>query len=242
VSEAPALDYPVRLYMDESGNGNEGLPLIVGAITTDVDAENIETEVRQLYETLSARRPLKGLPSFEEFRRNGFHAKNDPIEVASPFLELLQQVAGFKAYIYITDRSGLPALSEDRQIEHLYAMLVADNLIKYRAHSDVFCFMEENSSIRNLVRTLPNIAAERATARLGHHVHLPTLHVEMVKKQDAMSLAIIDYIMSAVSRWARKNYDRDVAAREYRGFLEIEPTISLLYSVERGVLLNRKII
>lgn len=226
--------------MDESGNGNRDLPLIVGAIATDVDADDIEAEVRRLYEELSARRALSGLTSFEEFRRNGFHAKNDPIEVATPFLELIQKIIGFKTYVYFSDRSSLSHLSELQQIEHLYGILVADNLIRYRAHSEIYCVIEENSELRGLARTLPALSAEKVFARLGREVPLPVLHVSMVKKGESMSLAIIDYVMMAVSRWIRVDYSRDIAKREYRNFREIAPTLSLLYSVERGMLMNRK--
>jgi len=62
----------------------------------------------------------------------------------------------------------------------------------------------------------------------------------MVQKGESMSLAIIDYVMMAVSRWIRSEYSRDISKREYRAFREISPTLSLLYSLESGLLLNRK--
>lgn len=234
-------DYPMKLYMDESGNGNRNLPLLVGAIATDVDAADVENEIRHLYQELSARRSLSGLPSFEEFRKNGFHAKNDPFEISIPFLELIQKSIGFKAYVYFTDRSNHSNSPEPDQIEHLYSILVADNLIRYRFHSEVYCLIEENSELRDLVRKLPSLATKMAAERLGRNISLPPLHVKMIKKSDAMSLAIIDYIMMAISRWIRKGYTRDVKDRDYRYFREIQPTLSLLYSVEQGMLLNRKV-
>ena len=238
---APTVhDYPLTLYMDESGNGNRDLPLLVGAIATDVDTEDIEAEIRGLYEELSARRALSGLPSFEEFRRNGFHAKNDPPEVRTPFLEFIQKTVGFKAYVYFTDRTSSPNLSEPQQIEQLYAILVADNLIRYRTHPKISCVIEENSELRRLVRTLPELANSKALERLGREVPLPALRVRMVQKGESMSLAIIDYVMMAVSRWIRSEYSRDISKREYRAFREISPTLSLLYSLESGLLLNRK--
>ncbi len=241
VDVAANSGYPLKIYMDESGNGNKDLPLIVGAIVTEVDADSIESEIRHLYEELSARRALRGLSTFEEFRKNGFHAKNDPPEISTPFLELIQRAIGFKAYVYFTDRSTFVNLSEAQQIEQLYAILVADLLIRYRSRSEIYCLLEENSELRKLVRTLPDLAARKVVDRLGRSVDLPTLRVSMVKKQEVMSLAVIDYVMMAVSRWVRINYSRDVSDRKYRGFREIAPVLSVLYSAESGLLLNRKV-
>ncbi|MCX2733499.1 hypothetical protein OOZ19_24920 [Saccharopolyspora sp. NFXS83] len=231
--------YPVKLYMDESGNGNQRDPLLVGGIVADIESESLESEVEQLYENLAARRYLRGYESFEKFREHGFHASSDSVEISVPFFRLIQESVAFKAYVYITDRSGLSPLSEVEQIKELYAALVSDNLIRYRREEEVFCYIEENSSLREFARQLPLIAPRKAVEKLGRKVSLPTLRVEMVKKREKILVSIIDYIMMAISRWARDQYLRDITKRGYRNFREVESTISLLYSVEHGVLLNR---
>jgi hypothetical protein len=233
-------DYPLKMYMDESGNGNKDLPLIVGAIATDVDADNLEFEIKRLYEELSARRAYRGWPSFEDFRKNGFHAKNDPVEISAPFMELIQRNIGFKAYLYITDRSTPPELTESAQIELLYSTLLADNLIRHQSRAEILCFIEENNSIGNLPKILPNLATRRAEERLEGATRLPILRVSMIKKQEAMSMALIDYIMSAVSRWVRSGYTTEISEYGYRSFRAVESAISVLYSLERGLFFNRK--
>ena len=59
----------VKIFMDESGNGHPSLPLIVGAVELGEDADDIEEQIRNLYENLSSRRSLAGLRSFEEYCR-----------------------------------------------------------------------------------------------------------------------------------------------------------------------------
>src|SRR5580692_7029832 len=82
----------VKLFMDESGNGNDSQPLIVGAVELGDDADDVEEQVRALYKRLSARSNLAGMPGFEEFCKEGFHSATDPVEVSVPFLELIRCV------------------------------------------------------------------------------------------------------------------------------------------------------
>jgi len=243
ISDAQGFDpsSPIKFYMDESSNGHEDLPLLVGVLVTDIDADEIEVQVQSLYRRLAARRTLQGWRSFERFREKGFHAAEDLPEISVPFIELIQQQMGFKAYVAITDRRTLSSATEPQQIEYMYELLISDNLIRYRGHPEILCYIEENDALSGLTRSLPANAQRRATEKLGKTGPLPTLKVEMRRKQALMSIAIIDYIMMAVSRWARIGYKRDPSLREYRTFRQIEPTISLLYSLEDGVLSSRKV-
>ena len=53
-------------------------------------------------------------------------------------------------------------------------------------------------------------------------------------------MAIVDYVMSAVSRWLRKDRTTDPGEYAYRAFREIEPFLSVLYSFEHGRISSRK--
>jgi hypothetical protein len=61
----------------------------------------------------------------------------------------------------------------------------------------------------------------------------------MAAKKEAMPLAIVDYIMLAISRWIRSDSKVDPADRNYRAFREVEPSISVLYSLEQGLISSR---
>jgi hypothetical protein len=231
----------VKLYMDESGNGQPSQPLIVGAVETDEDSEEIERRIQELYRSLSARRSLNGLRSFEDFRKHGFHASTDPLEISGPFLELIQDLS-FKAYISVTDRTDTRAGdTEPEKLGFMYENLLGDLLIRHRKKSDLQCCIEQNDDIKQLVRKLPDNATRRAHEKLGRKISLPRLNVVMVTKTQAMSMAIIDYIMLAVSRWIRSDYSTTPADRSYRAFREVEPFISVLYSLEQGLISSRKV-
>jgi hypothetical protein len=147
----------------------------------------------------------------------------------------------FKAYVYVTDRSSASAGStEEDKIMYMYEILLGDLLLRHRNASELQCFMEENESLRKFVRGMPDKAARRALARLGREIALPSLVVAMIPKAEVKSMAIIDYLMLAVSRWIKSDYSADPKNLGYRSIRGVERHISVLYSLEKGVIVNRK--
>ena len=238
--EATETPCPITIYMDESGNGNPDQPLIVGAVVADADAGDIESDIRQLYRELSARRSLRGHEGFEKFRASGFHASTDPLEVSQPFLELIQRSAGFKVHMVFSREHSPGSRTEAQVISDIYETIIADNRIRYRDQAAMTVCIEENDALRPMLRNLSTYSAYRAIVRLNAIVELPDIQIEMVKKGSVMSLAIADYAMLAASRWIKSDFTTDPASRAYRGFREIAPSVSLLYSLEDGKLVDRK--
>jgi hypothetical protein len=230
----------VKILMDESGNGNGSQPLIVGAVELGDDADDVEQLVRDLYKRLGTRRDLAGMPGFEEFREKGFHSATDPVEVSVPFLELIRSLI-FRAYMVVTDRTRVPGRTELQQIEYMYVKLLSDLLIRYRNdESELICCIEQNQGLGPIVDRLPDTATKRAHATLGKVAQLPELKISIVTKTECMSAAIVDYVMSAVTRWIQDGSPADAGKRSTRGFRQIEPFISVLYSFEHGRLASRK--
>ena len=229
----------VKLFMDESGNGHTSQPLIVGAVELGDDADDIEERIQELYWRLCAKGSLVGLRGFEEFRKSGFHSSTDPREVSGPFLELMLSCF-FRTYMVVTDRTGVPGNTEAEQIEFMYVKLLSDLLIRHRAERELLCYIEQNDSIASIIRRLPDSATRRAFKTLGKAELLPQLNVVVVAKTDYMSIAIIDYVMAAVTRWLQANCTTSPEKWPYRAFREIEPFISVLYSFERGLISSRK--
>ena len=225
--------------MDESGNGNTSQPLIVGAVELGDDADDVEEQVQNLYKRLSARSSLAGLPGFEEFRKNGFHSSTDPREVSGPFLELIRALF-FRAYMVVTDRTGVPGDTEAERIEFMYVKLLSDLLIRHRGEPELLCHIEQSEGMGSIIRRLPDSATRRAYETLGKAAPLPQLKITMVAKTDYMSMAIVDYVMSAVTRWLQAGCTTSPEDWPYRAFREIEPFISILYSFEHGRISSRK--
>lgn len=230
----------MKILMDESGNGNGSQPLIVGAVELGDDADDVEQLVRDLYKRLDTRRDLAGMPGFEEFREKGFHSATDPVEVSVPFLELIRSLI-FRAYMVVTDRTRVPGKTELQRIEYMYVKLLSDLLIRYRNDkSELICCIEQNQGLGPIVDRLPDTATKRAYATLGKVAQLPELKISIVTKTECMSAAIVDYVMSAVTRWIQDGSPADAGKRSTRGFRQIEPFISVLYSFEHGRLASRK--
>ncbi|WP_282205180.1 hypothetical protein [Kitasatospora fiedleri] len=229
----------MKIFMDESGNGNASQPLIVGAVELGDDADEIEEKIRGLHKSLVARNSMSGLGSFEDFRRLGFHSSTNPMEVSIPFLELMREIF-FKAYMVVTDRTRITGGAESERIEFMYVKLLSDLLIKHRREPELICYIEQSEGMESIVRRLPNSVARRARKTVGEAMPFPRLNITMVAKDGYMSTAIIDYVMAAVSRWLKADRSTQPADRAYRGFREIEPYISFLYSFEHGRISSRK--
>lgn len=225
--------------MDESGNGNAAQPLIVGAVELGDDADDVEKRVQDLYNRLYARSSLAGLPGFEDFRKNGFHSSSDPREVSGAFLELIRELF-FRVYMVVTNREGIPGKTEAERIEFMYVKLLSDLLIRHRGKPELLCYIEQSEDMRSVIRRLPDSATRRAHKTLGKAASLPQLKITMVAKTDYRSMAIIDYVMSAVTRWLQAGCTRDPKDYPYRAFREIEPYVSILYSFEHGRISSRK--
>ncbi|MBP5884673.1 hypothetical protein QBA57_20570 [Streptomyces scabiei] len=229
----------MKLFMDESGNGNPSQPLIVGAVELGDDADETEEKILDLYERLFARNSLAGFLSFEEFRKKGFHASNDPLEVSGPFLELIRDTF-FRAYIVVTDRTGVPGDTESKRIEFMYVKLLSDILIRHRREPEILCYIEQSEDMASIIRRLPDSVVRQACKKIGKAAPLPKLNIAMVAKRDYMSTAVVDYVMAAVSRWILADRTTNPGHRPYRAFREIEPFISMLYSFEHGSISSRR--
>ncbi|MFE2346951.1 hypothetical protein [Kitasatospora cineracea] len=229
----------VKLFMDESGNGNASQPLIVGAVELSDDADQIEQRIRGLYKRLVARNSLSGLKSFEDFCRHGFHSSTDPKEVSGPFLELMREIF-FRAYMVVTDRTRIIGDTESERIEFMYVKLLSDLSIKHRREPELICYIEQSEGMEAIIGRLPDSVARKARKTVGKNISFPQLNITMVAKDAYMSTAIIDYVMAAVSRWLQADQSTQPKDWPYRAFREIEPSISLLYSFEHGRMASRK--
>ncbi|MGC4773666.1 hypothetical protein ACLQ25_32485, partial [Micromonospora sp. DT44] len=161
------------------------------------------------------------------------------LDVSCPFLELMRSLF-FRAYMVVTDRTSVPGNTESERIEFMYVKLLSDLLIRHRNEPELFCQIEQSEGMGSIIRRLPNSAAGRAYETLGKVAPLPRLEIVMVAKAECMSMAIIDYVMSAVTRWLQAGCPTSPKDWPYRAFREIEPFVSLLYSFEQGRISSRK--
>jgi hypothetical protein len=240
VADGRSEGVAVKLYLDESGNNTEdSAVLIVGAVEPLGDAAAVEQSIRALWQDLAKRRSLEGHRGFERFKMDGFHAAYDPPEIASTFIEFLKDVP-FRTYMYMTDRSSIKAGPSDLdKLKFLYTNLLADILLRFKSESVLECFFETNEELKSFYGTTPERAVQCAREKGAGQSATPKMITNVVRKADLMSMAIIDYVMVAVQRWTTAG--RPTSGREWplRAFREIEPTISILYSIEEGPISSR---
>ncbi|RAO23039.1 hypothetical protein MED15_01434 [Micromonospora noduli] len=122
----------------------------------------------------------------------------------------------------------------------MYVKLLSDLLIRHRNETELLCKIEQSEGMSAISRRLPDSASRQAFKTLGKVASLPQLKIVMVAKSDCMSMAIIDYVMSATTRWLQAGRPTSPKDWPYRGFREIEPFVSLLYSFEQGRISSRK--
>lgn len=235
----PRKGPPVKFFLDESGNGNTDQPLIVGAVEVGDDAAIIEERLRDLHARLSASHSLIGHPKFEDFRKHGFHSSSDPQDVSGPFMELVRTFF-YRTYLLVTDRSGVPGRTEAERVEFMYVKMLSDLLIRFRGEATLECFVEQGTGMGPIVGRLPSAAADQASRTLGQRATMPQLVISQAAKGDHMSMAIVDYVMAATARWMRADFSTDPSQWSYRSFRDFEPSMSVLYSFERGRISSRK--
>ena len=240
ISDQTAQRHPtVHVLLDESGNGNADHPLIVGAVATDKDFADLENAVNSLYRQYGAdTRRFEGLESFDRFKRTGFHASQDPPEIRNAFLEFISNRLDFKAFMVVSNRERLPDAPETDLLLALYSKLLTDVLLRFRKHDQINIYIEQNDTLQAWTTKLRDVAVYHAKSRAPYS-RLPPVNITMVPKMSPICLSIIDYLMFVVSKWIRRGAPREPSLAEYRNFRLVEPCISMLYSIEDGLLSNR---
>lgn len=224
-------------FMDESGNGNPDQPLVVGAVVCDRDRSEIEAAIRSRYYQNKARPGFKDMDRYEKFVDEGFHRTYDPFDVQANFIDLIITTAGFKTYMVVTDRSTLSELPEIDQLKVLYIWLTNSICRQFKASETIHLIIEENDSLRPAHPAI----SETITRWLSRKDREgPKINVtESPKKKDSL-LAITDYSMGVTAAWIRSGGLRDPKNIGYRQFRDIEGGVSLLYSLEQGLMSSRR--
>jgi hypothetical protein len=227
------------VFMDESGNGNPDQPLIVGAVVCDRDRSDLEAAIRSRYHQARARAGFQDMDRYEKFVKEGFHRSQDPFDVQANFIDLIISTAGFKIFMVVTDRTTASERSETEQLLALYIWLTNTICRRFRHVGTIHLIIEENESLRPvhpmIISTL-NRWLSRSNGSQRPNVTL----TESPKQTDSI-LAIADYAMGVTSAWIRSGGLRDPDKISYRQFRDIEGGISLLYSLEGGVMSSRKL-
>jgi hypothetical protein len=121
----------------------------------------------------------------------------------------------------------------------MYSILLTDAIIRFRRHLNINILVEDNETLRPLIPQIVQRAFRRAQAKSTLPVEA-RVDVKMVPKNQPMTLGVIDFYMRATARWVGVGAPRNGENADYRNFAALESAISLLTSLEHGVLSSRK--
>lgn len=224
----------VFAFLDESYD-----PLVAAAavVVEASDASSLNDEIVAAYERISGWHNMRGLPSFELFRREGFHATSNPPEVQIDFVNLLAGSTKFKSLIVYSDRSRRPDLSDKQRLMIVFDRLVRDVVRAYQQRPKVVLCFESAQEMDNYVERV----VIRAVDSLGRAT--PDVDIRFGPKRDPDLLAVPDYVLHVFGRWFAKQDPgaqmvdpRDHASRSFRAILG---SVSMARSLDDATVVRR---
>jgi len=231
------LDDPegsVLVLVDESYN-----PFVAAAavVIESSEARRMNADIEALYTSWRRTFYLEGLPSFEEFRKRGFHATSDPREVQSAFIDFLADNLAFKTFIVYSDGSSTPELTEKQRLMMVLDRLLRDVLRTYRGRSKVRILFESAQDLNEFYRRVATRAAA-ATRR-----HSPQVVVDFGVKREPNLLALPDYVLHVFNKWRKRQVGEppvlDPMNFESRFFRSSEGSLSVARSIDGSPVIRR---
>jgi len=233
-SELHDPERSVLVLVDESYS-----PFVAAAaiVIESSEARQLNADVEALYTTWRRTFYLDGLPSFEEFRRRGFHASTDPREVRAAFVDFLADNLAFKTFIVYSDGSSTPKLSEKKRLMMVLDRLLRDVLRAYNGRPKVTILFESAQELNEYFKRV----ALRAAAKTRRHG--PEVLVEFGSKREPSLLALPDYVLYVFNQWRMRQGDQtpvlDPLNFESRFFRAIEGSLSVARSVDGARVIRR---
>lgn len=224
----------VFVFLDESFT-----PFVaaVAVVVESTEVARLESEVAKIFRKLSHAYYLGGLPSFEEFRRSGFHATANPREINTAFVAFLSDVMSFKSLIVFSDGSRHPGLTEKRRVIIAFEQLIRDVLRQYRNRPRIVLCFESAGKMDQYVESL----VHHVIRSLGRT--LPDVDVRFGTKRDPDLLAVPDYVLHVFNRWFAAQdggaIEIDPKSHEWRSFRALHGSISMARSLEGDVVIRR---
>lgn len=224
----------VHVFLDES---YEPYVAAAAVVVESTELLRLDGDIRAAYDKMSTWYRLDGLASFDEFRRDGFHATSDPYEVQVSFVALLAEVLSFKSLIVYSDGSTRPDLSEKKRLMVVFDNLVRDVLRAYANRPRIVLHFE---SAQDMDRYVEKVVL-RAVKLQGRRS--PDVAVRFGSKRDPDLLAIPDYVLHIFNKWRsdqpQANTVLDPRNHLSRSFKAVLGSVSMARSLEDASVIRR---
>lgn len=222
------------VFLDESFT-----PLVaaVAVVVESTEVARLENEVAEIFRKLSGAYYLGGLPSFEEFRKSGFHATANPREVNTAFVAFLSDVLSFKSLIIFSDGSRHPGLTEKRRVIIAFQQLIHDVLRQYRNRPRIVLWFESAGKMDKYVESV----VHHVVKSMGRTV--PEVEVRFGSKRNPDLLAVPDYVLHVFNQWFVAQdgsaIQIDQGGHASRSFKALHGSISMARSLDGDVVIRR---
>lgn len=227
----------VKVFLDESGNGNPEMPLVVCGVAVEESlVEALQDRIRSAYQRTLARPSFRSQEDRERFEKEGFHRSLDLPEIGIEFAHLLSSTSVYKAFLIGTDRTTLSGTETD-QIVELYVRLGGVLRRKFRRAAQVDLIIERNTALRP---RMDEIRERINSRRASNGCRLPLVTVQQQDKSPDSVLAASDGLALIAASWLKSNRPTDHGSHLYRTYIETEAAISWFCSLEHGVLSTRR--
>lgn len=229
-----APDGSVFIFIDESYD-----PLVAAAAVAveSSDVLRLDSEIATSFDRLQNWYHLDGLSSFEDFRKHGFHAASNPLDVRLAFVAFLAEALSFKSLIVYSDRSLRPDLSDKKRLMIAFDQLVRDVIRTYRSRPKIVLCFESGQAMDPYIEKL----VSRAIGAAGRK--RPEVDIRFGTKRSPDLLSMPDYVLHIFNQWltAREPTSRVLDPDEYqsRSFRAILGSISAARSLDDDRVIRR---
>ena len=210
------------MLIDESAFNEPPLTL-AGAVVYQRDRATVDERVRSLHQELCESFFMDGERSFEKFRRNGFHATDDPVELHSAFVLFISQNPGAKLFIEHSDHTKRPELTRSETVALLEVRLVETTLRKYNWAPQIHFTFERNSDLDAYYERIVQTAARRSR-------YAGEARVSIGGKMNPPALSVVDYALVSYGR--TRQYKS--LPHHHRTWKAIRPMVSSIRSLDAG--------
>lgn len=213
----------IDVLIDESKSGGPTVLLLAGGIAFETDLGPVDRIVQKKYEELSGSFYLEGQRSFEKFRRNGFHAKDDIPAVSIAFVQTISKLYGIRLFIECSDKVLRPDLSDYQTIALLETRIAETVLRKYRHYDGIRFIFEENPELNKHFESIVSVAVRRTGFR-------GDVEVKIGGKKEPHALAIVDYALASY----RRQLPADAPENKRLTWKAMQPMVSSVRYLDRG--------
>lgn len=223
---------PIRRSTVLFDEANEPFQMVSAAIFSS-SYRTTEKQFEDLYERLCVSYYyLDGHSGYERFKRQGFHATDNPREIHTHLVDLLAGMHPIRILIIFTDGTRRPDLGPVATTAVLYRELIRTVFQACHGAQELELVFEQNDQLNDRFEKIFESSIR------GLHLWLPTrIYIGAKKKPHA--LAVADYAMHAFGRWESAGRPTQPRDSQYSQWRAIRSSVAMVRSLEAGPVIRR---